>query len=42
MLGIAALGGHISNNGAPVWLVLSRGLTRLLDTEIGWRLARGM
>jgi hypothetical protein len=40
MLGVAALGGHIKNNGAPGWLVLGRGLTRLLDTEVGWRLAR--
>ena len=42
MLGIAALGGHITNNGAPGWLVLGRGLTRLLDAEVGWRLAREM
>jgi len=40
MLGVAALGGHIKNNGAPGWLVLGRGLTRLLDAEVGWRLAR--
>jgi len=42
MLGIAALGGHIPNNGPPGWLVLGRGLTRLLDAEVGWRLAREM
>jgi hypothetical protein len=42
MLGIAALGGHIPNNGPPGWLVLGRGLTRLLDAEVGWHLARGM
>jgi hypothetical protein len=42
MLGIAALGGHITNNGVPGWLVLGRGLTRLLDAEAGWRLAREM
>jgi len=42
MLGVAALGGHITNNGAPGWLVLGRGLTRLLDAEVGWRLAREM
>jgi hypothetical protein len=41
MLGIAALGGHIKNNGTPGWLVLGRGLTRFLETEVGWRLARG-
>lgn len=40
MLGIAALGGHIKNNGAPGWHVLGRGLTRFFETEIGWRLAR--
>ena len=40
MLGIAALGGHITNNGPPGWLVLGRGLTRLLDAELGWRLAQ--
>lgn len=40
MLGIAALGGHIRNNGTPGWIVLGRGLTRFLETEIGWRLAR--
>ena len=42
MVGIAALGGHIANNGPPGWLVLGRGLTRLLDAEVGWRLAREM
>ena len=40
MLGIAALGGHIPNNGHPRWMVLGRGLTRLLDAEVGWQLAR--
>lgn len=40
MLGIAALGGHITNNGAPGWQVLGRGLTRLLEAEVGWQLAR--
>lgn len=40
MLGIAALGGHIANNGPPGWIVLGRGLTRLLDAEAGWQLAR--
>jgi hypothetical protein len=40
MLGIAALGGHIANNGPPGWIVLGRGLTRLLDAEVGWHLAR--
>jgi hypothetical protein len=40
MFGIAALGGHIKNNGDPGWLVLGRGFTKLLDAEQGWRLAR--
>jgi hypothetical protein len=40
MHGIAALGGHIKNNGAPGWIVLGRGLTRFFETELGWRLAR--
>lgn len=40
MLGIAALGGHITNNGPPGWLVLGRGFTRFLDAEVGWQLAR--
>jgi Transposase DNA-binding/Transposase DDE domain len=40
MCGIAALGGHIANNGPPGWIVLGRGLTRLLDAEVGWQLAR--
>ena len=41
LLGIAALGGHIPNNGDPGWLVLGRGLNRFLEAELGWRLARG-
>jgi hypothetical protein len=36
MLGIAAPGGHIKNNGAPGWLVLGRGVTRFFETEVGW------
>ena len=40
MLGIAALGGHIKGNGDPGWLVLGRGFLRLLEAEVGWRLAR--
>jgi hypothetical protein len=40
MLGAAALGGHVKNNGTPGWLVLGLGLTRLLDTDVGSRLAR--
>lgn len=41
LLAIAALGGHIPNNGDPGWLVLSRGWQRLRDYEAGYRLARG-
>lgn len=33
---IAALGGHIKNNGPPGWLVLRRGFEKLLAFEIGW------
>jgi hypothetical protein len=40
MLGIAALGGHIKQNGDPGWIVLGRGFVRLLEAEVGWRLAR--
>jgi hypothetical protein len=41
LLAIAALGGHLKNNGDPGWLVLSRGWQRLRDFEAGYRLARG-
>jgi hypothetical protein len=40
MTGVAALGGHIRNNGDPGWLVLGRGLTRFLEAEIVWNAAR--
>lgn len=40
MFAIAALGGHIKNNGDPGWLVLGRGLTRFLEAAEGWMLAR--
>lgn len=39
MLGIAALGGHIKNNGDPGWQVLGRGYMRFADAELGWRIA---
>jgi hypothetical protein len=39
MLGIAALGGHIRNNGDPGWLVLGRGFTRFAEAEEVWLLA---
>jgi hypothetical protein len=41
LLAIAALGGHLRNNGPPGWLVLSRGFHDLLLMEAGWHLARG-
>lgn len=41
LMAIAALGGHIKNNGDPGWQVLSRGWQRLRDYEAGFRLARG-
>ena len=39
MFAVAALGGHIKNNGPPGWQVLGRGLDNLLWMEIGWRSA---
>ena len=40
MLAIAKIGGHITNNGDPGWLVLGRGFDRLLDIELGFVMAR--
>lgn len=40
LLAVAALGGHIKNNGDPGWIVLGRGLETLLQYERGWRAAR--
>lgn len=42
MLAIAAVGGHIKNNGAPGWLVLWRGYRDLLVFAAGWAAARGL
>lgn len=39
MLAIARLGGHISNNGDPGWIVLGRGYEKLLTYEQGMLLA---
>lgn len=39
MFGVAAIGGHISNNGDPGWAVLGRGLDKLLTAELGYSLA---
>jgi hypothetical protein len=33
---VAGLGGHIRSNGEPGWLVLHRGLAKLLAYEEGW------
>jgi hypothetical protein len=41
LLLVAALGGHITNNGPPGWIVLSRGMDNLLMMELGWNAARG-
>jgi hypothetical protein len=40
LLAIAAMGGHLRNNGAPGWLVLSRGFHDLLLMEVGWNHAQ--
>lgn len=39
LMAVAALGGHIKNNGDPGWLVLGRGYQRLLEYEVGWNAA---
>jgi hypothetical protein len=36
LLAIAALGGHIKNNGEPGWQVIARGYHDLLMLEVGW------
>lgn len=35
-LAIAGLGGHIKNNGPPGWIILQRGMEKLLMMERGW------
>lgn len=40
LLAIAALGGHIKNNGEPGWIVLGRGFESLLMLEAGWNAAK--
>jgi hypothetical protein len=40
LLAIAALGGHLKNNGSPGWLTLRRGFDKLLMYEIGWWAAK--
>jgi hypothetical protein len=39
LMAIAALGGHIPNNGSPGWQVLARGMETLLTMEIAWNAA---
>lgn len=39
MMAIARVGGHLKSNGEPGWLVLGRGLERLLDFSAGFRAA---
>lgn len=40
LMAVAALGGHIRNNGDPGWLVLGRGYDRLITMETAWTAAR--
>jgi hypothetical protein len=40
LLGIAALGGHIKNNGHPGWIVIGRGFDKLLAQVEGYETAR--
>ena len=37
LLAVAALGGHIKNNGPPGWLTLGRGYDSLLLLQLGWQ-----
>ena len=37
---VARLGGHLRQNGEPGWLVLHRGLQKLLCMETGWAAAQ--
>lgn len=39
LLAIAGLGGHWRSNGPPGWLILHRGMRKLLAFEVGWRAA---
>lgn len=39
LLAVAALGGHLKNNGDPGWRVLSKGWRKLLDYERGYAIA---
>jgi hypothetical protein len=39
LFAVAALGGHIKGNGDPGWLLLCRGMERLLERVVGWMTA---
>lgn len=39
LLGVARMGGHIKANGDPGWIVLARGMDRLLSVELGLALS---
>lgn len=39
LLAIARLGGHLKQNGDPGWMVLGRGMQKLLWMETGWAAA---
>ena len=41
LFAIARLGGHLKQNGDPGWLVLGRGMQKLLWMETGWAAAEG-
>jgi len=36
LLAVAALGGHLRNNGEPGWIVLGRGMEKLRMLQSGW------
>jgi hypothetical protein len=38
---VARLGGHLTHNGDPGWIVLGRGMQKLLWMEAGWTAAMG-
>ena len=39
LLSVADMGGHHGSNGDPGWLILQRGMTKLLAYEEGWAAA---
>ena len=36
LMAIAAIGGHLTQNGPPGWMILGRGFDKLLLMELGW------